>query len=120
MLKKDLARVVDVHGFVAPLLNNLIKRQYQLDLDVHNTFINLYIPNYLPVIGLRESGTTTWRVSLLDAALHNFELHETLPYAYLSGSGYISRPGMPVGISSSSITSPSTCPSRRSRPCAEH
>jgi len=91
-VEKDLARVVDVHGFAAPLLNNLIKRQYQLDLDVHNTFINLYIPNYLPVIGLRESGTTTWRVSLLDAALHNFELHETLPYAYLSGSGYISRP----------------------------
>ena len=87
-----LNNLVDIPAFAEPLLKQAIKTRYQLDLDVNNLYINLYIPKYLPVTGLRDSGSTTWRVSLLDAALHNFELHETLPYAYLSDSGYISRP----------------------------
>ena len=87
-----LKGITDIPSFAEPLLKQAIKSRYKLDLDVNNIYINLYIPKYLPITGLRDVGSTTWRVSLLDAALHNFELHETLPYAYLSDSGYISRP----------------------------
>ena len=89
---KQLENILDVRAFAEPLLKRLIKQRYGLDLDVTTLWINLYIPKYLPVIGLQDSGSTTWRVPLLDAALHNFELHETLPYAYEADSGYITRP----------------------------
>ena len=89
---KQLENILDVRAFAEPLLKRLIQQRHGLDLDVNALWINLYIPRYLPVIGLQDSGSTAWRVSLLDAALHNFELHETLPYAYGPDSGYITRP----------------------------
>ena len=76
---KQLENILDVRAFAEPLLKRLIQQRHGLDLDVNALWINLYIPRYLPVIGLQDSGSTAWRVSLLDAALHNFELHETLP-----------------------------------------
>lgn len=91
-VNQQLEHILDVRAFAEPLLKRLIKQRHGLDLDVNHIYINLYIPTYLPVIGLRDSGATTWRGSLLDAALHNFELHETLPYAYEPDSGYITRP----------------------------
>ena len=91
-VNQQLEHILDVRAFAEPLLKRLIKQRHGLDLDVNHIYINLYIPTYLPVIGLLDSGSTTWRASLLDAALHNFELHETLPYAYEPDSGYITRP----------------------------
>lgn len=92
-IESALSDVLDAYTFAAPLLKSAIKAQCQLDLDVNEIFINLYSPTSLPVFGIQDSGASgPWRVSLLEAALHNFELHEGLPNAYLPDSGFISRP----------------------------
>ena len=92
-IETALSGVLDVYTFAAPLLKSAIKSRYQLDLDVSELFLNLYSPTYVPVIGVQDSGASApWRVSLLEAALHNFELSESLPNVYLPESGFISRP----------------------------
>lgn len=91
-VENELKHLLDVHAFAEPLLKKHIKQRFQLDLDVKETFIHLYIPATLPVLGLPGDGAKTWTVSLLDAALHNFEAFEAAPDAHLPESGFITRP----------------------------
>jgi hypothetical protein len=91
-VEKELERLLDVHSFAEPLLRKQIKQRFNLDMDVKETFIHLYIPTVLPVIGLPTDGAKVWSVSVLDAALHNFEAFEGEPDAHLPESGFISRP----------------------------
>lgn len=91
-LEAELTNSLDVLAFAEPLLKQYIQADYGLDLNVNDIFINLYVAPTLPIIGVPDSGAHTWRVSLLQAALHNFELAESLPNAYLPESGFISRP----------------------------
>ena len=91
-LETELANSLDVLAFAEPLLKQYINTHYLIDLDVNDIYINLYAPSTLPIVGFPDGGSRTWRVSLLQAALHNFELAESLPNAYLPESGFISRP----------------------------
>lgn len=92
-VESSLSKVLNVYAFSEPLLKQQIKATFHIDVDVNDVFINLHTPTFLPVIALQDnSASGTWRVSLLDAALHNFELYETAPAAHLPWSGYISRP----------------------------
>ena len=91
-LETEMMNSLDVLGFAEPLLKQYIHTHFTLDLNVNTIFINLYAPSTLPFVGFPDSGARTWRVSLLQAALHNFELAESLPHAYLPESGFISRP----------------------------
>lgn len=90
-VENELKKILDVYSFAEPLLKQSIKQRYQLDIDVKETFIHLYIPK-TDFLGLSTDGTTTWRVSVLDAALHNFEAFEGKPDAHLRESGFITRP----------------------------
>ena len=70
---QHLRDVQDLYGFSEPLLQEAIREKHGLDLNVKTTYLNLYIPTQLPWYALDISkGVTTRRVSLLDAALHNF------------------------------------------------
>ncbi|WP_458128273.1 NEL-type E3 ubiquitin ligase domain-containing protein [Pseudomonas sp. Z2-11] len=91
-VEKELERSLDVHSFAEPLLKKHIKQRFNIDLDVRETFINLYIPTRLPIIDLPTDGSKQWRVSVLDAALHNFEAREGEADAHLPESGFITRP----------------------------
>ena len=92
-VETSLSSILNIYAFAEPLLKQQIKATYHLDIDVNDVFINLHTPTFLPVIALQDnSASSTWRVSLLDAALHNFELYEAEPSAHLPHSGYISRP----------------------------
>ncbi|WP_434628951.1 hypothetical protein J3P84_07105 [Pseudomonas sp. Z1-29] len=91
-VEKELERLLDVHSFAEPLLKKHIKQRFNIDLDVRETFINLYIPTRLPIIDLPTDGSKQWRVSVLDAALHNFEAFEGEADAHLPESGFITRP----------------------------
>ncbi|KAA6176257.1 hypothetical protein F3K50_08710 [Pseudomonas marginalis] len=86
---QQLSNVQDVYAFAEPLLKKAILDKYQLDLDVKTTFLNLYIPRTLPWYTFNISqGVTSRKVSLLDAALHNFADSET----FEDNSCYISQP----------------------------
>ncbi|MDD0970936.1 MULTISPECIES: dermonecrotic toxin domain-containing protein [Pseudomonas] len=84
-----LDKVQNPAAFAEPILTAALKSRFALDLDVRQTFLRLYIP--VTAAGIR-TGTRTWTVSLLDAALHNFEVGETAPDAYASGSSFITAP----------------------------
>ncbi|WP_320404197.1 MULTISPECIES: DUF6543 domain-containing protein [Pseudomonas] len=63
----------DVKAFATPLLEQALKANFGLELDVEATYLRLCIALNIPWFPIRSGATRTWTVSLLDAALHNFE-----------------------------------------------
>lgn len=74
--------------FGAPLLQQLLKQRFGMDLDVRATYLRFYVPQTVPWFPIRTGAARTWTVSLLDAALHNFEAGE----AFEAQSGFITQP----------------------------
>lgn len=74
--------------FGAPLLQQLLQQRFGVELDVRATYLRLYIPQTVPWFPIRTGAARTWTVSLLDAALHNFEDGE----AFEAQSGFITPP----------------------------
>ncbi|MFJ7796741.1 dermonecrotic toxin domain-containing protein [Pseudomonas sp. NPDC096950] len=87
-----LEHLQDARAFGEPLLRATLKQRYGLDLDVKTTFLRLYIPASIPWFPIKSGAARTWTVSLLDAALHNFELSETRTGAYEPDSTFITQP----------------------------
>ncbi|MNO52516.1 putative E3 ubiquitin-protein ligase ipaH7.8 [compost metagenome] len=79
----------DVYTFAEPLLSAALKEQYGVDDDVRTTYLHLYLPKERPWYAANLSkGVVTRKVSLLDAALHNFAESETCE----ADSDFISQP----------------------------
>ncbi|MDR9753509.1 hypothetical protein RG836_18840 [Pseudomonas sp. SZMC_28357] len=78
-----LSTVQNIADFAEPLLKKALKKQYQLDVDVREVYVRLYSRTSTITQGSRAR-----TVSLLDAALHNFQQSETL----LPDSEFITRP----------------------------
>lgn len=91
-LDETLARLQNPGDFAAPLLETAIQDRFGLTLNVRQTWLHLYIPTHLPWLRMKSGAARTWSVSLLDAALHNFETCETQPQAFESDSSYIAAP----------------------------
>lgn len=85
---RQLEQFRDINAFAEPLLKAAIKAHFDLELDVSNIQLRLYIPATTPLFGIK-TGARTWTVSLLTAALHNFEEKETQDDAYDAASTYI-------------------------------
>lgn len=90
-VEKELNNILDVYSFAEPLLKRDLKQRYDIDIDVKEIFIHLYIPK-TDYFGLPTEGATRWSVSVLDAALHNFEAFEGKSDAHFPESGFITRP----------------------------
>jgi len=88
---QTLAHLQDANAFAEPLLKAALKRRFGLEVDVKSTFLRLYVPATTPWFPIR-TGARAWTVSLLDAALHNFEEKETRDTAYETDSTYITQP----------------------------
>ncbi|MFJ2483738.1 dermonecrotic toxin domain-containing protein [Pseudomonas sp. NPDC087598] len=89
---QQLQHLQDVNAFAEPLLKAALKKESGLDLDVRKTFLRLYVPATTPWFSIKTGGARAWTVSLLDAALHNFEDAETKDDAYERESTFISKP----------------------------
>ncbi|MBN3863338.1 hypothetical protein HCU66_13960 [Pseudomonas frederiksbergensis] len=77
-IDKLLGRLEDVYSFAEPLLKSKLREQYNIDVDVKNTYLRLYTPKDTPWHTIHVvTGHLTRTVSLLDAALHNFAYNET-------------------------------------------
>jgi hypothetical protein len=84
-----LSEAQDVYSFAEPLLRQALKDQYGVDVDVKETFLQLFSPVHLsPWAYNFNNGVASRVVSLLDAALHNFSNKEVLT----SDSQFITRP----------------------------
>jgi Leucine-rich repeat (LRR) protein len=89
---KALAGLKSPQTFGADLLQPALKRQYGVDLDVRSTWLQLYVPLTLAGFRVQAGASRTWRVSVLEAALHNFEPDEAQPDAYERSSGFSTQP----------------------------
>lgn len=96
--------------FAAEVLQPALKQRFGVERDVRTTFLRLYVPTSL-------GAATTWTVSLLDAALHNFEASETTAGAYEPHSTFITKPAA-RGHSKPCQVSPPASPCRNSPDCA--
>jgi Leucine-rich repeat (LRR) protein len=89
---RALKNLQDAYAFAEPLLKNALKARFGLELDVKGTFLRLYIPATIPWLPIKSGAARTWTVSLLNAALHNFEEQETHKDAYEPDSTFITEP----------------------------
>ncbi|UVK97509.1 dermonecrotic toxin domain-containing protein [Pseudomonas sp. B21-048] len=95
-LEAMLNKLANARDFAEPLLSDALKTRFGLELDVKTTFLRLYIPQNIPGLPIKSGAARTWTVSLLDAALHNFQDSETETDAYESASTFITEPS-PTG-----------------------
>ena len=86
-----LSMLQSPQAFAAPLLQQALKQQYDADCDVSAIYLRLYIPQTTPLLPI-ETGAKTWTVSLVEAALHNFDADESKPTAYAPESTFITQP----------------------------
>ncbi|MFJ2283963.1 dermonecrotic toxin domain-containing protein [Pseudomonas sp. NPDC087803] len=91
-VEQSLAGLQDAKTFAEPLLRAELEKRFGLNLDVRQTFLRLYLPDHVPWLRIKSGAARTWTVSLLDAALHNFESSETVADAFEPASSYISQP----------------------------
>ena len=87
-----LQHVQGPQAFARTVLEDALLTQFSLDLDSAAVYLRLYIPLNVPWLSIPSGAARTWTVSLLDAALHNFEHDETLATAFEPDSTFITRP----------------------------
>ena len=85
-LEKVLARLQSIETFAEPLLVAALQKRCNVTLDVRQTYLRLYIPEGISVAYRSRT------ISLLDAALQNFEAKESRPDFFDDASCFITRP----------------------------
>ncbi|WP_050483070.1 dermonecrotic toxin domain-containing protein [Pseudomonas sp. Ant30-3] len=88
---QQLEHFRDASAFAEPLLKEALKSRFGLELDVKSTFLRLYVPLSTALFPIK-TGARAWTVSLLDAALHNFDKDESADTAYEADSTFITAP----------------------------
>ncbi|AKS08509.1 leucine-rich repeat domain-containing protein [Pseudomonas trivialis] len=91
-----LATLQSPQAFAAPLLQQALKEQFGVESDASTTYLRLYTPLTLPLTSIETGGFKSWTVSLVEAALHNFEADESKTSAYTAESTFITEPS-PTG-----------------------
>ncbi|QJI42627.1 hypothetical protein HKK52_17345 [Pseudomonas sp. ADAK2] len=80
----------DIRNFAEPLLLKALKDNLKVELDVRTAELRLYVPNKL-IFGISTGANHFKQLTLLDAALHNFEASEADAGAFSDGSGVFTR-----------------------------
>lgn len=86
-----LAALNTPQQFAAPLLQQALQTRFGVEAEVGTTYLRLYTP-LTALFGVPTGGYSTWTVSLVDAALHNFDAAESKSDAYTSESTFITQP----------------------------
>ncbi|WP_226475862.1 NEL-type E3 ubiquitin ligase domain-containing protein [Pseudomonas sp. MWU16-30323] len=89
---KELENVQTLKAFAAPLLNKALKDTFNISLDIEGTYLRLYKPLKLGTFGVKVNTFKVMEVSLLQAALHNFEASECEAGAFDVSSGFTQYP----------------------------
>lgn len=85
-LDQTMADLQDIDTFAEPLLRKALKDQHGVELDVRKTWVSL---RKATKIGLIEVGNFEYlKISLLEAAKHNFEASEAEEGAFHHSSGF--------------------------------
>ncbi|APC16113.1 hypothetical protein BLL42_10375 [Pseudomonas frederiksbergensis] len=87
-LDKIMSGLQDIDTFAAPLLIKALKDQFNVELDINKTFVQLNKPLEIGILGIDVSSFEVLKLPLLQAALHNFEAAECEAGAFLASSGF--------------------------------
>jgi Leucine-rich repeat (LRR) protein len=88
-LDKTMAALQDIDTFAEPLLINALKSQFGVEADVKTTFVCLRRPLEISDLEIEISTFEVMKLSLLQAALHNFEASECEAGAFHAQSGFV-------------------------------
>ncbi len=88
-LDKSLATFQHLEAFARPLLIKALNDEYRLQMDVDSTFLCLRRAVTMGVEALELATFEALKLSMLDAALHNFEAYECAAGAYHQTSGFV-------------------------------
>ncbi|WP_073521454.1 leucine-rich repeat domain-containing protein [Pseudomonas fluorescens] len=86
-----LAALQTPEEFAAPLLQQALQRRFDVEADVAATYLRLYTPLHTPLLPIPSGAVKTWTVSLVQAALHNFDAAEAEQDAYTWDSTFITQ-----------------------------
>lgn len=81
-------RLANVRQFAEPLLRQALKERFAIEVDVTRVYLKLYRPTGI------LAGYQVKTLSVLDAALHNFEAKEEVTHYFDAASCFISEPNM--------------------------
>lgn len=87
---QHVSALQSAQAFAQPLLEAALKTA-GYNLPVNDVHIRLYTPA-VDAFGVKTGGHGVRTMSLLQAALHNFESPETQAHYFADGSGFITRP----------------------------
>lgn len=87
-----MAGLPTAEAFAKPLVAAAIKLQFNIEPDLDTTFLELRNPIALGALGIEVGSFSVLTLSLLQAALHNFEDSEAQPGAFSSTSRFKSGP----------------------------
>ncbi|BBP71309.1 hypothetical protein PHLH6_33130 [Pseudomonas sp. Seg1] len=90
-LDQSMATFQDVEAFARPLLIKALKDRFQLQVDVDKILLCLRRPLEISIFEIELSSFEVLKLSMLDAALHNFEDYECKPGAYHKTSGFVKQ-----------------------------
>lgn len=94
-LDRTMASFQDIDHFARPLLVKALKDQYQVEVDVDTTLLCLRRPLAVGLLEVEVSSFEFLKLTLLEAALHNFEAWECKEGAYHKTSGFVAATGTP-------------------------
>jgi Leucine-rich repeat (LRR) protein len=86
-----MASVTDIGAFAEPLLIKALADTHNVHLDVHKVRLRLRKLVTIGSLEIEVSSFTVMTLSLLDAALHNFEAYECEPGAFHTSSGFVTE-----------------------------
>ncbi|MNM38065.1 putative E3 ubiquitin-protein ligase ipaH7.8 [compost metagenome] len=94
-LDKTMSSLQDIDTFAEPILTKALKERFGVEVDVNKTQVCLRRPLEVGVFEIEVSSFEVLKLSLLQAALHNFEASECEEGAFHRKSGFVVETSTP-------------------------
>lgn len=88
-LDKTMSGLQTIDAFAAPILVQALKHQFGVEADIHKTFVCLRRALAMGDLEIEVSSFEVMKLTLLQAALHNFEESECEEWAFHRSSGFV-------------------------------
>jgi hypothetical protein len=90
-----MSALADIDSFAAPVLAKALKERFAIELDVNKTLLCLRRPLEIGDLDIEVASFEVMKLSLLQAALHNFEAAECEEGAFHRKSGFLVETSTP-------------------------
>ena len=94
-LDQTMSALPDAESFAEPILRKALKEQFGVEVDVNKTLVCLRRALEVGTLEIEVASFEVMKLSLLQAALHNFEASECEEGAFHRGSGFVIETSTP-------------------------